>query len=214
MYTRSYLQIVGGIVAMATALLMSVGFCQDGPDKEAIKKKMALLMQGDDWEDKDAIAGFKEIVDLGAAAYPALAELLEATNEPVPVGNILSVFIESKGDKRIAVDATKKLLRREPAETDASVRIEAVNALAQIATTNDASALVPLMADPSEAVRVNVMRALSKLGTTNELVRIEEYLTLRKAQMSQSDLQKDQSFHEAQKALDSVKRRVAEIKPR
>lgn len=200
-------------LTLSFAVLLIPAFGDDVPDRQQIKARMQAVMALDDMEDDAAIAQWKSLIALGDSAYPVLAELLEERKDAVGVARILGIFVEGKGDKRVAVNATKKLLRRAPAETDASVRIEAVNALAQIATTNDASAFVPLMADPSEAVRVNVMRALSKLGTTNELAHIEEYLTLRKAQMSQDDLQKDQSFHEAQKALNSVKKRVAEIKP-
>lgn len=189
-------------------LIPAVG--EDAPAPQQIKAQMKYIMALDDLEDESTITNIQSIIALGDSAYPVLLELLDETEEAVGISHILGVLVAGEGDKQIAIDATKKLLQRNQANTSAELRILAVNTLAKIGSTNDAGALIPLIGDSSEFVRVNVMRALAKLGTANELAPIEQHLAMRTAQASQDDLRMDLSFQEGQKAVESIKRRLAE----
>ena len=198
----------------AFVILLKPAVGGDALDLQQVKAQMKEYMALDDLEDESALAQQQRILELGSSAYPVLAELLDETEEAVAIGRILGVFVEGKGDKQIAIGATKKLLGRNPDKSSAEIRILAVITLAKIGNPKDVDAMIPLIGDSSEFVRVNVMRALSRLGNTNELSHIEQYLALREAQTSKDDLQKDLSFHEGQMAVESIKRRLAETMDR
>lgn len=195
------------LLLFSLLLLSSVG--EDAIDPQHIRSQMITIMELDDFEDESDLAQRQKIIELGSSAYPVLVELLDETKEAVPVSRILGVFVEGKGDKQIAIEATKKLLKRNQGDSSPEIRISAVNTLAKIGSTSDASALIPFIGDSSEFVRVNVMRALSKMGGTNELIHIEQYLNSYKANASQDALQNDLSFKEGQLAVEIIKSRVA-----
>ncbi len=82
-------------------------------DSQEIKTLMETVMSLDDLDDDVAIEKQRKLISFGDSAYPVLAELMDKTSDPVAISRILEIFVESKGEKTTAVNATKKLLNRE-----------------------------------------------------------------------------------------------------
>jgi HEAT repeat protein len=103
------------------------------------------------------------------------------------------------------------LIRSGSSEAE-KVRIAAANALAHIGGATDCEALFPLLDDTAEFVRVSAIRALAKIGDENAALRIERFLNTRKKHASQDEIQKDTSIKEGAKAIEMIKKRLAEAK--
>lgn len=204
------------IAILAIVLLAGAIFASDaeGLSKQEIKQMMSSVMTLDDLEDEGAIAKWRQIIALGSDAHPALAELLEDAQEPVAISRILAVFVESEGDKSVAVKATKDLLARSKGDKKEKVRTRsfAADALGKIGKADDGRSLYPLLADSNERVRINAIRALAQLGDQHTLERIENFLADKQAKLSKEDQEKDYSVREARKAIETIRDRLAKAK--
>jgi hypothetical protein len=197
------------LISIIITVLLYTAFGEDSFSQQQIKSQMKYIMSLDDMEDTLALAQRQIIVELGPTVHPALIELLDEIDDTVAISKILGIFVDGKGDKKLAVEATKCLLQRKDINRNEKLRILVVNTLSKIGNAQDAEAIIPLIEDSSEFVRVNALRALSKLGGTNELFRLEQYIAMRMARNSIEDLQMDMSFNEGQRAIGSIKERLS-----
>ncbi len=60
---------------------------------------------------------FLTLRDAGERAYPALAELLAEAEDPATVSNIVPVFVQSKGDKTVPLNALNKYIEHQGSKT-------------------------------------------------------------------------------------------------
>lgn len=176
-----------------------------GDAGEALTRRdvLSLLPKGIDMEDKAEIEKYQRLLDLGEKAYPALAQLLDETNDPLLAGRILAVFVDSSGDKEVPVVAIKKFLAKIPGDDDEAVivRLLAVRALGRVGSVDDRDAVYELLEDSNEKVRINALRALSTLGTAEDGPRIEQYMERLKSRMSAVEISQDYSLIEADKVI-------------
>jgi HEAT repeat protein len=175
-----------------------------------------LLPTGPDMMDDTIMANYKQLVDLGPAAYHALSELLDESEDPIIISRIFSVFVESQGDKTNAVSAIKKTLERFSGQEKENIKIQvaALDALGSIGSTKDSAVLYKLIDSENERVRINAMRAIGRIGDVSSIEKIEEYLARRAIRLSENEKKKDYSFSEGQKAMEKIRVRLKNAKER
>lgn len=190
-------------------VLCSPAIGEDGPQltKEQV---LDLLPMGVDMLDSTATDNYDRLVDAGPRAYPALAELLNETDDPIIIGRIFAVFAESTGDKTIALSAVTNVIGRyrnlDTAEAR-KVRVYAAQTVSKIGSEADAVVLLQeLLQDSDERVRVNVIRALSKMDNERVLAVIEKFIASRRAVASEESIAKDRSVQEAKTVVDRINR--------
>lgn len=214
MYTR-----IGSVIMFMVGIICLPCFSgtTNEQDTASLTKEqvLQLIPQGIDFEDKKEIERYNKLVSMGERAYPGLVQLLEDTKDRVEPNNrllistILSVFINSRGDKRVPIEATKRLLAKTKGEEKAAVdiRIIAVMCLGKIGRPEDRECIFSLLEDRDEKVRINALRALSKLGNEGDVKRIQDFLGKRKAQLTDDEIGKDYSLKEAEKVIEELKQK-------
>lgn len=211
MFTRLQ-QVSLAAVCLATSL-WCLDLCADLnvqpiPTKERV---LELLPQGPDMLGQRLVENYQQLVSLGTNAHPALAEILDETSDPIVISRILGVFIESEGDKGVAIAATRKLLAkyqgRQNSDAD-DVKVAASTCLGQIGKPEDIYSLIPLLDDGDEGVRINALRAIAKLGCESDVKRIQAFLQQRKARLTADEVAKDYSLKEAEKVIEQLKQKV------
>jgi len=194
-------------------LLCFVVFVQcAAAEPQTIKGRAQEIFANDDMMDENAVTAWRELIDLGEEAYPAVLEILDETDDPMIASRALAFFIESSGDKRPAIEAIGRVLERTEGQgRDAiSLRVNAVMALGKIGGEEDCALLYPLLYDKSERVRINVMRTLAGLGNRETVERIEASLAERTDGWAEEEIRKDYSVGEGRKAVEAIQARLSQ----
>jgi HEAT repeat protein len=143
---------------------------------------------------------------MGEKAYPALAEALAETSDPILVLTILRTMTDSEGDKKAPFAAAKKLLERfQGDEPNAPViRVAAVRAMGEMARPEDRELLFPLLEDRDEGVRLTAWQMLERLCYVDEGDRLQAYYARRAKLLTPAELDSDPTLREARKVIVSV----------
>lgn len=187
---------------------------QQGPDGMIQKREIEEFLGADDLLDERLVATERRLVAAGERVYPMLADLLSGTNDAVPASRILSVFVESTGDKTIPRKAIirfigRMLMNAKMRNTDHEQNlINAAEALGAIGNHQDSAVLYPLLEHPSEFVRLSAVRALAKIGNAGAAERIETVLERRANGLTAREIENDKSFSEAYEAIGRIKYRA------
>ncbi len=125
-----------------------------------------LLPRGMDMIDETAAANYRRLVAMGEKAYPALAKELLRTTDATVAGRIISIFVESKGDKTIPRNALRQFYReREAVFQDRNrVRMMIAGGLGKVGERKDAALLQEMLSDPAVPVKVRALRGLAEIG--------------------------------------------------
>jgi len=147
----------------------------------------------------------------GPAVLPLLAELLEDRAEDVQpdamrIANLLSTAMFLGGKQDAVLDVCRRRLLVHP---DLDVRKFTVHYVTSVATTNERSLLLSLLADDKMSVRIQALRALEELGDKRTLNGVESFLVDRETKLSKEDQRKDYSVREARKAIETIKAKLA-----
>ena len=144
-------------------------FCQSSAADESApltkEQVFALLPTGIDMDINDANK-YHKLKEYGSRSYPALVEILKDADDNLLIGRIFAVFIGAKGDKTIAVNAVKGIIKKFRGKNtyDAvKVRWYAARTLGKIGKPDDIPALNELVNDNDEMVRVTAIRAVAEL---------------------------------------------------
>jgi hypothetical protein len=147
----------------------------------------------------------------GPAVLPLLAELLEDRAGDVQpdakrIANLLSTAMFLGGKQDAVLDVCRRRLLVHP---DLDVRKFTVHYVTSVATTNERSLLLSLLADAHQPVRIQALRALAELGDKRALNGVESFLVDRETKLSKEDQRKDYSVREARKAIEKIKAKLA-----
>ena len=109
---------------------------------------------------------YLKLLDAGEAAYPALVEILSETNDRGMVSNIITVFIQSKGNKTIPLQAMTQYLELHAREESAQGEVRDVAiAFGKLGGPHEAIALRKLLDTDVVLTRDAVEAALEKIET-------------------------------------------------
>lgn len=174
-------------------------FSQTMNDNKTI---LELLPRGIDMVDEAEARNYEQIIKMGESAYPALCHELLATKDDIIVGRILSIFIESKGDKTLPLTAIRKLasIRTGPSKQDTDMRVIVVQALGKMGKPEDAKYLHQQLNDPSDAVQINSIRSLGHIGGKESVSLIAAWVAKNKNRLPSANA-------EAGKAIDFISQR-------
>lgn len=196
------------LVTALCSLLLAFSFPASAADDQPLpleEKVKSLLPVSDDLHDEDEIARLDELIAMGDIAYPALAHMLEDETEPVMIGRICGVFIESEGDKTIPIEAVKRLLTR---DENVKVLTVAARTLGHIGGVGDTDALFPFLRHEDEYVRVNTIRALAKIGDEKTADTLSAAMEERKAGLTPVERDSDMTLIEGDAAVTSLRNRL------
>lgn len=162
-----------------------------------------LLPQGIDMLDHEQLNNYNQLVELGGRAYPGLIELLAEVDSSIMVSRIVSILVQSEGDKRQPRAAIKSILVRFPSgeREDIWCRIFALTALGRIGTIEDVASVTPFLDDADEKVRVNALRTLGLIGDEESAKQIEMRIERWRADPN------DRSSAEAARSLEVIRGR-------
>ena len=119
-----------------------------------------------DEQTPEEFKNYLKLLDAGEAAYPALVEILSETNDRGMVSNIITVFIQSKGNKTIPLQAMTQYLELHAREESAQGEVRyAVSALGDLGGSQEAIALRKLLDTDVVLTRDAVEAALEKIET-------------------------------------------------
>ncbi len=143
--------------------------------EEITKKEILRMLPGDQGGTVgiDHSAAFKALVDTGEVIYPMLSELLFETNDSFVKKNIIAVMIQSKGNKSIPLQSSKKYIelnaRKEKID---SVVISAIGLLEECGGEDELEYLRQSMSLPERPYGIYVegsLKALEKKLKKQEL---------------------------------------------
>lgn len=190
----------------------SMGQSKDKEAKVLSKEEVRRLLPlgWDLVNDNEKLTKYQKLVSAGAAAHPALIELLEQANDLDTICMILSILGDSTSDNTRTIEATKKLLTRFSGTDNNSINIRSNVAvvLGKIGRSQDKEILFGLLGDNSYNVRWNTLRALSKVGSKADVARIQAIIGKRKAHLTADEIKKDPSLSEAEKVIQQLKQKA------
>ena len=148
------------------------------------------------------LLNYETLLHLSDKAYPALCQEMLSANDEHKIGLIISVFIESKGDKTVPLAAIRKLAikRTGSSKEDVEMRVIVVQALGKIGKPEDAGYLHQQLGDASEAVQINSIRSLGQIGGKESVSLIDAWVIKNKDRLPSAKA-------EASKAMDFISQR-------
>lgn len=169
-----------------------------------------LLPTGPDMEDQNDLARYQQLISMGEKAYPALAEMLNGTTDSIVISRILAIFVQSKGDKAIAISSAKQLLARKfnSVRDEAEIRTPVARLLGEIGSADDAAIIYPMLNDGDEFVRVNAIRALSRIGDERTVRQIEIFIGENASSATEAEIRADMSIQEGRIAIERIRERL------
>lgn len=114
-----------------------------------------------------------KLEQLGELAYPVLCQEILAPNELYIIQAIVGVLIRNKGDKKLPLEAIRKLAIQRASDED--TRCTVVEALGKIGTPEDLIYLRKQLADPSIAIQIHAIRSLGGIGGKDSVLLIEAW---------------------------------------
>ena len=170
---------------------------------------IALLPRGTDMLDEKDVQRYEQLVKMGATAYPALSSELLNTTDEITASRIISIFVESKGDKTVPRETIRKLVSKWDSSTrhGKAIREVSAEALGKIGTKEDVSVLFSLLDDKDKSVQIQSLRSLAKVGDEQSIQQIRVWIVKRRGSMSREEQDKDSSIHEAERAAEVIQHR-------
>lgn len=200
----------GSILLISLAILGSADhFGQTAKEMAEQDSVFKLIPRSIDIFAPQDIANFETLIAMGEKAYPALAQALLETREPRTAATIMTVFAESRGDKRLPIETVGKFVQKwrdAPDFPAVNMRSEAAIFLGKVGGKNEQEFLLELMDDPSERVRIVSADALAKIGDSTVLLRLSDWLERRKQQVG---LGRDLSIRYAEQSIAELRERLA-----
>lgn len=159
----------------------------------------------------EEISNYKKLVAIGPAAYPSLIEELIKTDDFVVAARIMGIFVESKGDKALPIDAIKNLITKwsGTSQIDVIIAANAVEAIGEIGSQKDSDFLTELLSKSgSPRVRFLALSSLGKIGDENTRSKLQEWLTNRRSTLPPETQDKDPLLLEGERAVQSLDNRL------
>ena len=166
-----------------------------------------LLPRGMDTIDNTDAERYQRLLAMGEKAYPALARELLRTTDATIAGRIISIFSESRGNKKVPRAALRQFIRERISVFGdrARVKMMVANGLGKFGEREDAALLQEMLSDESAPVKIRALRGLSKIGGPDSVKFLKQWkMTRPKNQAAAVEKSVDT---EAEKALDAINRR-------
>ncbi len=139
-----------------------------------------------------------KLEQLGEAAYPVLCEEMLASTKLDMIQAIINVFISSKGDKKLPLEAIRNLAIKR--DSDEDIRDTVVRALGYFGKPEDVVYLHKRLADPELIVQISAVESLGQIGGIDSVPLIEAW-----GVKNSSDKYRTE---EAKKAIESIRQRA------
>lgn len=135
-----------------------------------------LLPKGEDYDDENEIAAFRQLMAEGPAAHEAMLAIVRECDDSMIVGRALAVLRASSGDTRpVVVELKREFERRFPRAVGEEAQIAncLAAAIADLGTEEDANVLIPMLTHPYIRMRIMGARYYGKLCGGNAIEVLE-----------------------------------------
>lgn len=201
MHTK--LKALGIIAAVAFTLIRAQPLSATQPTQE--DSIINLLPTGHPPFTDEELHRYNKLRKMGAEAHTALSKELLSTNDEYRIGLIVGLMVEGEGDKKIALDAVRKLGDRRLGDTekDIKVRLTVILALGKIGTAEDLGYLENELNAPLDAIQINSVRSMALIGDDKAIPLIERWANKNKHRLPNA-------ITELEKARDVIRKRAGE----
>lgn len=139
-----------------------------------------------------------KLEQLGEAAYPVLCEKMLASNDLSTIQAIIGVLMRSKGDKKLPLEAIRKLAIKSASDED--IRISVMMALGNIGTSEDVIYLHKQLEDPSIAIQIQAIESMGQIRGIDSVPLIEAW--------GVKNSRDKYRIEDAKKAIESIRQRA------
>lgn len=195
------------LVPLFISMLLVAGFVMPALADE-LQEDIDYLMNVDDFNNEEILDKWKRVVSQGERLYPIVIRKLAASSDPIAVSRLLSIVVESEGDKSTVMPAIRTLARSKAAQESPGTLFHVARSLGEIGGRDDVPVLLELFQHDEERVRINAARALGKIAGPEAIERIREIIEERATNLTREDVRRDYSLLEGYLAIAHLEHRA------